>query len=465
MNGQANILVVDDEEDTLHLLYDSLTELGHSVQLAENGETGLRKIREEDFEVLLTDLKMPGMDGIEVIESGKKINPRIIPIVMSGFATINTVVEAMRKGAVDYIAKPLDVNRIDLVIRRTLGKEKSPAERETDRSFEEKNSFDRIIGRAPVMRRIYRTIRQVANSKTTVLLSGESGTGKELVARAIHNHSPRHRKRFLALNCGALPETLLESELFGHIKGAFTGAHVNKHGLFEAANGGTFFLDEVADLSSSLQVKLLRVIQEREIKPVGGTNTTRVDVRLIAATNRDLEQEIVKGRFREDLFYRLNVIPIHLPPLRERREDIPLLIRHFLDKYAQNTEAGKREVSEEAMDLLMNYSWPGNVRELENVIERVITLEVGRVLRIEGLPANIQQYRRIVAFRADSSKPSTYKEAKKGAIISFDREFIIETLKENKGNVTRASREVALTRRAFQEKMKTCGIKSKNYRQ
>ena len=383
------ILVVDDEESMRTMLSIMLKKEGHDVLTAANGAMAVEAIQNEIFDLIITDVKMPAIDGISLLRIVKEISPETIVVMITAFATAETAVEAMKLGAYDYIFKPFKIEEIKLVIQKAL--EKRLLRKENillKREIEAKSGFENFIGKSEAMQRIFALIRQVADTKSTILVTGESGTGKELVARAIHHVSSRKNAPFVTVNCGALPETLLESELFGYMKGAFTGAVSNKQGLFEAANGGTIFLDEISATTPSLQIKLLRVLQEREFKRVGGTSDIRVDVRVIAASNKDLQQEVSKGAFREDLFYRLNVIPIHLPALRDRKEDIPLLVDHFLKK----NSAGKRVkfIAPETMKVLLQYRWPGNVRELENSIERLAILSTEDMITLEHVPETLR---------------------------------------------------------------------------
>jgi two-component system response regulator PilR (NtrC family) len=382
------ILIVDDEQSMRELLSILLRKEGYEVVTAENGASALKAIQREIFDLVITDLRMPQFDGMALLKSVKDVSPDTIVIIITAFGTTEGAERARDLGAYDYIGKPFNNDEIKLVIHNAL--EKRHLRKENillKREIESKTGFEFFIGKSDPMQRIFSLIRQVADTKSTVLISGESGTGKELVARALHTHSSRKAHPFVTVNCGALPETLLESELFGYMKGAFTGAVSNKQGLFEAANGGTIFLDEISATTPALQIKLLRVLQEREFKRVGGTADIKVDVRVLAASNSDLGQEVAKGTFREDLYYRLNVIPIHLPPLRERRDDIPLLITYFLKNSASGKEP--KMISPEAMNRLLNYRWPGNVRELENAIERLNILASGDTIRIEHIPDSI----------------------------------------------------------------------------
>ena len=386
------ILIIDDEKSMRDFLSIMLNKEGYEVHVASNGTDAVKSIQMEIFDLVITDVKMPQVDGMGVLRTIKDLSPETVVIMITAYATTETAVEAMKLGAYDYITKPFKVDEIKLVIQKALEKHSLRKENVLlRREIASRAAFENFIGKSAPMQRVFTTIQQVADTKSTILITGESGTGKELVARALHFSSSRRNKPFVTVNCGALPETLLESELFGYMKGAFTGAVSNKQGLFETANGGTIFLDEISATSASLQIKLLRVIQEREFKRVGGTAEIRVDVRVIAASNRDLMNEVGKGAFREDLFYRLNVIPIQLPPLRDRKEDIPLLVEHFLTKFARREGARMvvKTIGKEALRMLIEYAWPGNVRELENTLERIIILAPGNSITPEHIPDSI----------------------------------------------------------------------------
>lgn len=387
------VLIVDDEPNYLVVLEELLSDEGYTVLTADNARVGLELAMNNDVDAVVTDMKMPDIDGMVFLENLHRLKPDLPIVMMTAYGTIEKAVEAMKKGAFDYICKPFENDEFKMVVARAVEHFKLVCRnRELEEEVKNRYSFRNIIGKSPAMQKVFYTIEKVAPSRSTVLITGESGTGKELIAKAIHYHSPRKDKPFVSVNCGALPETLLESELFGHERGAFTGALQQRKGRFELAHEGTLFLDEISEMPLHLQVKLLRVLQEMEFERVGGTQTVRVDVRIIAASNRDLKKEVETGMFRSDLFYRLNVVNIHLPPLRERKEDIPLLITHFLEKYSK--EAGYSEplkVDRDAMQCLMEYHWPGNVRELENVIERAILLSSGNVITLADLPLEVRQ--------------------------------------------------------------------------
>jgi len=387
----ARILVVDDESSMRDLLAITLRQAGWEVTQADGGEAAVAALEDETFDLVITDLRMRRVDGLGVLRSVKERSPRTMVIVITAYASTETAVEAMKLGAYDYITKPFKLEEIRLTVEKALERKRLEDENiALRRQLRRERGFENFVGRSPRMLEVFDTIRKSALSHSTVMITGESGTGKELVAQAIHQESPRRAGPFVSVNCGAIPEGLLESELFGHVKGAFTGAVSTAQGLFAAADGGTLFLDEVTELPAPVQVKLLRAIQEREIRRVGDTKDIRVDVRLIAASNRDLARAVADGVLREDLYYRLNVIPIHLPPLRERREDIPLLVAHFIQKLGRELGRKVTGVSPAALAVLESYHWPGNIRELENVIERAIVLGCGEVLDVDALPVTLQ---------------------------------------------------------------------------
>ncbi len=382
----AKILIVDDDQGMREFLEIMLTKEGHKVVSAGDGAKALGNCRKEHFELIITDLRMPKMDGIGFLREVKKVSPETTVILITAYASGETAVTAMQEGAYDYIEKDFAIEDLKRIVRNALDK-KSGNRDETRflKAVEEAAGFGKMIGCSREMMKVYATIKKVADTPANVLILGESGTGKELVAKAIHENSSRAQAPFLVINCGGIPENLLESELFGYIKGSFTGAYSDKAGLFEIAQGGTVFLDEIGELPALLQVKLLRVVQEKTFRRIGGTEDIHVDVRLISATNRNLADNVKSGSFREDLYYRLNVIPLHLPPLRERREDIPLLTKHFIEKYAKEFGKGVKTISTYALELLMKYTFPGNIRELENIIERSIALETSNIILPENL--------------------------------------------------------------------------------
>jgi len=389
--GKVRILIVDDEPSMREMLRIVLRRDGYDVQLADSGRGALEQLRQSHFDLLLSDIKMPDISGVDVLRAAKEINRDVVAFMMTAYASTSTAVDAMRLGAVDYFTKPFSVDELRLKIRQHLESHRLKQENVLlKKALNTRYEFSNIIGRSEPMLDVFRMVETIAKTTSTVLITGESGTGKDLVARAIHYNSLRRERPFVALNCGGVPETLLESELFGHMRGAFTGADTNKKGLIEVADGGTVFLDEIGEMNTTMQVKLLRVLQDRRFRRLGGTEEVQADIRVIAATNQDLEKLVGSGRFREDLFYRINVIRMHLPPLRERRDDIPLLAEHFLSKYAEQMKKPVRSVAQESLRLLQAYGWPGNVRELENVIERAVALEQTPTVLPHSLPPQIR---------------------------------------------------------------------------
>jgi DNA-binding NtrC family response regulator len=417
----AKILIVDDQESILDVLSIMLQREGYEVVTALSGEAALEIVRNEGIDLAIADIKMMPMDGIAVLEGIKGIDPEIVVIMMTAYASIQTAIGAMKKGAFEYVMKPFKMDELRLLVQRGLEKRSLVQEnRSLKQQIQDKYSFDQLIGSSKQMEDLFAVIRKVAPTNSTVLIYGESGTGKELVARAIHYNSKRRDKAFEPVNCAALPESLLESELFGHVKGAFTGAHADKEGLFVVADKGTVFLDEIGTMSSSMQSKLLRVLQEREVKRVGDTKQRKVDVRLVAATNENLLERVKEGAFREDLYYRLSVIPIEVAPLREKKEDIPLLVRRFLNQKGDKAFRNKK-FSPEAMEVLMGYEWPGNIRELENVVERASTLCEGDSIVPEDLPPRIleQSARR---GRNDNTLKSILRDSERAHIQNIMRQ-------------------------------------------
>jgi DNA-binding NtrC family response regulator len=426
------ILVVDDEAMVRDIIRKGLSQMGgFDVEAAQSGFEAIEKIEKDIFDLVLTDLKMPGMDGLELLKNIKGTRPEVMVIMMTAYGSIETAVEAMRIGANDYITKPVDLNELLIHISKAqkeslLLKENRLLRMEVAKKFE----FNNIIGKSKKMQEIFSLIEKVAQGSSTVMIYGGSGTGKELVAKAIHYNSPRADRPFLPFNCGAIPETLVESELFGHTKGAFTGAIQAKKGLFEEANGGTLFLDEISTILPSVQVKLLRVLQEKELMKVGSTERVKIDVRMIAATNENLEENMKKGKFREDLFYRLHVFPIFLPDLKDRKEDIPLLAYHFLDLYSKEAKKEVKGISKEAMKLLLEYQWPGNVRELENAIERAVIMTDQDSLLPNDLPQDLTEGFSEMIRRGVKDRKS---------LDDIKSEYIKEILKEVNGNKRIAS--------------------------
>jgi two-component system response regulator AtoC len=388
----SRILVIDDEESMCNFMEIMLAKEGYEVDTTTSGKEGVARIHEEPFDLVIADLNMPEISGLDVLTDIKSIKENQEIIVMTAFASVDTAIEAMKRGAADYITKPFKIDEIKLAIEKSINRQKLVRENSALREqLQTDHSFDKFIGNSEAVAKLKKLAARIASSDSTVLIRGESGTGKDLIAQAIHHRSARKNGPFVSINCAALPETLLESELFGHKRGSFTGAFKDKDGLFKVAHSGTFFLDEVGNTSSAIQVKLLRVLEEKKITPVGDTKPTEVDVRLIAATNADLEEEVKAGRFRADLFYRLNVIPVFIPPLRERKEDIALLADHFVAKFSARMNVPVKEISPQAMEFLMNYPWPGNVRELENTIERAALLNRTGTLEAADFPEKLSR--------------------------------------------------------------------------
>jgi two-component system response regulator PilR (NtrC family) len=388
------VLVVDDEQSMRDLLAIMLRQAGYEVSVADGGETAIEALKAESFDLVVTDLRMRKVDGMAVLRAAKEHSPRTVVLVVTAYASTETAVEAMKLGAYDYVTKPFKLDELKVTVANALERRRLQEENlALKRQLHRERGFENFVGRSPKILEVFETIRKTADSGSTVMITGESGTGKELVAQALHWESSRRSGPFVSVNCGAVPEALMESELFGHIKGAFTGAVANTEGLFAAADGGTLFLDEITEIAQTVQVKLLRAIQERQIRRVGDTRDVKVDVRLIAASNRDLGRAVSDGVLREDLFYRLNVIPLHLPPLRDRREDIPLLVAYFIKKLSQEVGRSVRGVTPEALAVLEQYHWPGNIRELENVVERALVLGSTELLEPSALPVNLRRPR------------------------------------------------------------------------
>ena len=453
------ILVVDDERSMRELLAIVLRREGYEVLLAENGRAAIELLEREPVDLLISDIKMPDLSGVEVLRAAKKIDQDILGIMITAFASTETAVEAMRLGACDYLSKPFDIDLLKMKVREKIENRQLKQENVLlKRTLGLTHQFSNIIGRSESMLAVFKMIETVARTNSTILLTGESGTGKGLVAQALHFHSLRRDKPMVSLNCGALPENLLESELFGHMRGAFTGADSNKKGLLEVAERGTVFLDEIGEMSAVLQVKLLRVLQERRFRRVGGLEEQQADIRVIAATNQDLTRLVAEGRFREDLFYRINVIPISLPPLRERREDIGLLAEHFLAKY--NEQMGKEiaGISRESMALLMEHDWPGNIRELENVLERAVALEATPTILPDSLPP---------AIRHDAPRPGhatvdALPEAGfdlEAHVKEIERVYIAEALKKAGGVQVKAAELLGMSFRSFRYYVKKYNLR------
>jgi DNA-binding NtrC family response regulator len=456
----AHILVVDDDEIFLFQLEQVLKGSRYEVVTAKDAFEALRLLSLGDFDIVLTDIMLPKMSGFTLLNAIKKVNRQQLIVLMSAFGTIDYAVEATRKGASDFIIKPFSNDYLLVVIERILNQKRVHEENALLREqLSERFSFHNIIGKSAKMQKIYETISAVAATEANILIMGETGTGKDLVAQAIHYQSRRRDRRFVKVDCSMLSDTLLESELFGHERGAFTHAIQQRIGRFEYANGGTIFLDEIAELSPALQVKLLRVLQDRKFERIGSNKTIEVDVRVIAATNRDLNKELSQGKFREDLYHRLNVVQITLPPLRERRDDVCLLARHFLNKSCQKLNKNIRGISQEALNAMMKYDWPGNVRELENTIERAAIMEKGRLISKVDLPGIAESSQKDIPWHGDQIDPSIpFQKLKRGLIDRFEREYLKKLLTECKGNIMKASKFALMDYKTLYEKMKKHGL-------
>jgi len=451
VSTKGRLVVIDDEVNAAAALETLLRDDGYEVARANDARSGLQLVEKTDPDIVLTDLRMPGMDGLELLAKIRETRPDTMVLLMTAFGTVKTAVKAMKLGAEDYLSKPIDVEELEVVLEKTLEKKRLLEEtRVLKARLEQKYKSDNLVGESPGMLQVFKTIRQVAPSSASVLLLGESGTGKELFAQAIHQNSLRKGKPFIRVACASLPETLLESELFGHEKGSFTGALYTRAGRFEAADGGTLFLDEIGDISPTVQVKLLRFLEEKEFERVGGNRTFKVDVRIVVATHRDLKKKIEDGSFREDLYYRLNVIEIHIPPLRERDGDIPLLAHHFLRKYAQANGKEVSGISDEVLAMLLRHPWQGNVRELENAMERAVVLSDDSVLNPAHFPT----------LRQAAGEPTAPKAASGGASIpgstlaAIEREAILRTLEAVGGSTSRAAALLDISARKIQYKLK-----------
>ena len=462
-----HVLLVEDEAPLREAMAEQLADRGYQVEQADSGEAAIARLAEFAFDIIITDLRLPGVDGRAVVEAAVARYPDVIAIVVTGYGTVKDAVEAIKRGASDFINKPFQIDELLHVLGSALEQRRLRSENAYLRAqLDERYKFSGMIGKSRPMTRLFQLLETVAPTNSTILITGETGTGKEVVARAIHHSSPRHQQRFVALNCSAIPESLLEAELFGHVRGAFTGAVGTRQGRLEQAHKGTLFLDEVGTMSVALQMKLLRVLQEREFERIGDTHTIKVDVRVMAATNSDLTKMVADGQFREDLYYRLNVIPVHLPPLRERKEDIPLLVQHFLEKFSgERDRAGKPSgdrkgspersitVSQEAMRRLMAYPWPGNVRQLENAIERAVAFSAGRSqIDVTDLPPEIQQ-----AVEQAIASPVTLPEEGidlDAFVMGIERDLIQRSLERTGGNKGQAAKLLNLKRTTLVEKLK-----------
>ncbi len=451
---EYNILIIDDEQAQREVLTGYLKKKGYHILFADSGEEGIRIVKQNAIDIILSDFKMPDKTGLEVLEQVKKINPEISFVIITAYSTVETAVKAMRMGAYDYISKPVDLDELDLLIEKIVENRNLKSENRNLKSqLQEKHKLASIISQSPRMEEVLSMASRAAESNASILITGENGTGKEVLAKAVHFISQRKDGAFIAVNIPALSENLLESELFGHEKGSFTGADRMRKGRFEIASGGTIFLDEIGDIPPSMQVKLLRVLQEREIERVGGTEKIPVDVRIISATNRNLELKIKEGTFREDLFYRLNIVTICIPPLRDRREDILPLIDFFIKKFAGLNNKTGMEISKEAVDSLLKYNFPGNVRELENIVERSMVLSRGTLITLNDLPMNVR------GFREEASARQTGQETLNYKIESLEKSMIYDALARMNGNQTRAGKLLGITERNLRYKMKKYDIK------
>ncbi|MFQ5605017.1 MAG: sigma-54-dependent transcriptional regulator [bacterium] len=464
MSSKAKILIIDDDKQLLVSCSKIFKNNGrYQVVTMHDSRQALSEIETGQYDVIISDLSMPDMSGMDLLHKAKLIAPDVPFVIFSAYGNVERVVEAMREGAFDFIEKPFKADRLKVVVEKSLSHRNLYKEkRALENQLQQRYSFDNIIGKSPVMQRVFDMIARVADGESNIAIIGESGTGKELVARSIHVHSYRSSRAFVPVNCGAFPENLFESELFGYEKGAFTGAFRRKPGLLEFADGGTFFLDEICELSPTLQVKLLRMLQDKKIRRVGGTELVDVDVRIISASNLKMEEALESGALREDLYYRLNVISIHLPPLRERREDIPILCKHFIEKYIKLSPKNIKGFSEEALRYLENYNWPGNVRELENVIERAITLAATDWIQPVDLPDKI-------VGRQDSVQTvqidTPLKVAKDQVLAQFECEYLVKMLTRHNGNITQAAKNSGIDRRSFHRLLNRYKINSRDWKQ
>ena len=451
MNEKVNVLIIDDDEAIRDSCSQVLQKEGYTVKRAKDGNEGLQFFKKEFFHVVLLDLKLPGLDGMEILSKIKEGTPETPVIIITGYASIESAVEAMRRGAFDYLAKPFSPASLRFITKKAIESQKILLKNiYLRKELEAKSEFDMVVWKSKAMEKVLDVVRRVSPSESTVLITGESGTGKELIAREVHNHSPRYNGPFVAVDCGALVETLFESELFGHVKGSFTGAYETKHGRFEVANGGTIFFDEISNISLNLQANLLRVIQEREVTRIGSSKPIKVDVRILAATNGNLADAVRKGKFREDLFYRLSVVPIHIPPLRERKEDIPLLAEHFLQKYNKRAKKSINSISSHVKKALKEYDWPGNIRELENTIERAVVLSKGR--EIDDLVYHG------ISFNSEFWNPI---EGKFRKLEEIEKQYIKAVLQAQYGNKSKTAGILGIDRKTLWAKVKKYNIFSK----
>ena len=446
----AQILIADDDEVSCQLFAETLEGEGYRVKQVFSGDQALSSLAEYTFELLIIDVRMPGTSGLEVTRIVHEKYPCLPIIVMTAFGSIETAVEAIHEGAFDFISKPMHLAELKNTVSKALAQRslQRRAGKSAGESDEPSQQLSKIIGKTPAMLEVYKTVARVAPTKSTVLILGESGTGKEMIARAIHEHSPRANRPFVAVDCGALTETILESELFGHVRGAFTGAMADKKGVFEEAQGGTCFLDEIGGISPNLQARLLRVLQEHEIRRVGGKDWLPIDVRVVAATNYNLTDAVKSGQFRQDLYFRLNVVAIELPPLRQRKEDIPLLAQHFLKHYSEDNGKTISTISDKAMDLLCSYSWPGNIRELENAIEQAVALSYQPVLTPEDLPRDVRD-QAALTFRSEASRDGQFMLADTPSLEEVKKRYVLHVLERTQGNVSATARILNVDRRSL----------------
>jgi DNA-binding NtrC family response regulator len=447
----AQILIADDDEVSCQLFAETLEDEGYRVKQVFSGDQALSSLAEDAFELLIIDVRMPGTSGLEVTRLVHAKYPSLPVVVMTAFGSIETAVEAIHEGAFDFISKPMNLAELKNTVSKALAQKS--LQRRADKSAGESDEpphqqFSKIIGKTPAMLEVYKTVARVAPTKSTVLILGESGTGKEMIARAIHEHSPRANQPFVAVDCGALTETILESELFGHMRGSFTGAVTDKKGVFEEAQGGTCFLDEIGGISPNLQARLLRVLQEHEVRRVGGKDWIPVDVRVVAATNYNLTEAVKNGQFRQDLYYRLNVVAIKLPPLRQRKEDIPLLAQHFLKHYSDEDGKTISTISDKAMDLLSSYPWPGNIRELENAIEQAVALSYQPVLTPEDLPRDVRE-QAALTFRSEATQDGQFMLADTPSLEEVKKRYVLHVLERTQGNVSATARVLNVDRRSL----------------
>jgi DNA-binding NtrC family response regulator len=465
--GINHILVIDDEAVVRDGVRRILENCQYTVETATSGYLALERIQDKDFDLIITDLKMPGMSGMEVLKTIRVLQPEVPVIIITGYSTVDTAVEVMKNGAFDYIAKPFTPDQIISKVQNALDQKAVLLENlYVKKELKEHHGFDLFIGASKEMQKVYHRIMQVAPTDSTVLITGESGTGKELVTRAIHKNSPRRDNPFVAVDCTSLAENLLESELFGHVKGSFTGAARTKPGLFKVADGGTLFLDEIANICLTTQAKLLRVLQQRVVTPIGGTQPVPIDIRLIAATNKNLRTLVAEGAFREDLFFRLNIIPIDIPPLRERKGDIPLLIKHFLNKFSEEVGREIKGLTPDALSLLEGYHFPGNVRELENIIERAVVLAEGDLIKaadleLSGTSDAVTYFREEFVPQSADELKETKRLLREQAVEPVEKAFALHALQRNNWNITRAAEETGMLRPNFQALMKKLGISAK----